>query len=354
MEVAPAIVAAKKYTKAKDPKHEVIRFAPGLVYAQTEHAGVIILCPDVTWEAAADAAQLVAMVKKAGDNATFALDRNTLVITSAAGHGYRLQCIEARSRDKLPSAPEAPRRFVDLDEATFRSLVQVAGLALAGDDDATLAAVRITPSWAASSRGSALAVLWLVDGAGAPLDLVREPLSVDAKFFSGLRGPMSLSATKAFFWLRAGDVTRWAHRLDVPWPDSAVSAENLQQLRHGGDNRLGAAVNVAELRHLFDRALAAADSKADAFRLTWGAHLGVTGGGMKGRFAGSAGIPVDGGGRTFGVAPAVWLRYLDALGACCEGEVYMSIAGTTDPAALWATKPLAFEVFIWPEYIPAE
>ena len=354
MEVAPAIALAKKYSKAKDPKFgDVIRFAPGFVYAQSETAGIIVACPDVAWEAAADAAQLVAMAKKAGDNAVYALDRNTLTITSATGGAYRLQCLDAKVRDKLPSKPEAPRRFADLDAPTFKALVNLAGLALAGDDDPTLAAVRLTPSWAATSRGNGLAVLWLVDAAGAPLDLVREPMCIDSKFFAGLKGPMGLSATKAFFWLQAGDVTRWARRLDVPWPDNAVSTENLTRLRSGGDNRLGVAIQVPELRFLFDRALAAADSKADTFKLTWGPLLGLTGGGQRGRFAGSASVPQDGGGRTFGVAPAVWLRYLDALAACCEGDVYMSIAGVTDPAALWGTKPLAFEVFVWPEYVPA-
>lgn len=352
MDIAPAIQLAKRYAKPRDPKTEVIRFVQGYVIAQTETSGVVIVCPEVTFDCAADAAQLTAMVKKAGDNPTIALDRNTLVITSAKGPVYRLQCVDAKARDKLPAAPEAPRRFVDVDDATFKGLVAVAGLALAGDEDPTLAAVRLTPSWVASSRGNGLAVLWLVDDAGQPLGLVREPLSVDAKFFRGLKGPMGVSATKAFFWLRSGDVLRWARRLDLPWPDDAVGIENLTRLRTGGDNRLAASVGPTDLRYLFDRALAAADSAADTFLLTWGAHLGLTGGGMKGRFAGSAGVSVDGGGRTFGVAPAVWLRYLDALGSVCEGEVYMSIAGPVDPASLWGLKPRAFEVFVWPEFVP--
>lgn len=80
--------------------------------------------------------------------------------------------------------------------------------------------------------------------------------------------------------------------------------------------------------------------------------LALAGGGQRGKFAGAVDVPVDGGGKTFGVAPAVWLRYLDALAACCDEPVCMSIAGPTDPVALWGLAPRALEVFIWPEYIP--
>lgn len=351
MDVAGAIALVKKYTKAKDERFGFIRFATGIVYASTETAGAIVACPDVTWEATVDAVHLLAMVKKAGKTPTFTLERNTLVITGSGGV-YRLQGLDAKASDKLPSPPESPRRFPELDEATFKLLVSVAGLALAGDDDPTLAAVRLSPSWAAASRGNGLAVGWFVDATGASLDIVREPTTIDAKFFAGLRGPMGIGMSKAFFWLQAGDVKRWTRRLEVPWPDASVSGANLNKLRTGGDNRLATAIEAAEVRGLFDRAFAAADSRADAFKLTWNARLNLTGGGRLGKFAGSAAVAVDGGGRAFGVAPAVWLRYLDALSACCTGQVYMSLAGPTDPAALWGLEPRALEVFVWPEYIP--
>lgn len=351
MDVAKAVMLAKKYTKPRDDRYAVIRFEPGVVSAQTEGSGIVIACPDVSWSVAVDAAQLVAMVKKAGDNPAFSVDRNALVLRGSGE--YRLKGLEPKAVEKLPSAPESPRRFVELDEATFRLVVQVAGLALAGDDDPSLGAVRLNPSWAASSRGNGLAIAWLVNPDGSPLGLVREPATVDARFLSGLRGAHGIGMSKAFFWLQAGDVKRWARRLEAPWPDSAVSGENLDKLRNGGANRGATAVDPRAMRTLFDRALAAADSKADTFRFTWGSAFALTGGGQRGRFQGEVPAAVDGGGRTFGVAPAVWLRYLDALAACCDGEVYLSLAGPTDPAALWGLQPRALEVFVWPEYVPA-
>lgn len=351
MDVAAAVLLAKKYTKPRDDKFAFIRFAAGIVYAQTEGAGIVVACPDVAFEASVDGAQLFQMVKKAGAKATFKLERTTLVV-SGEGGDYRLQGLDAKAADKLPSPPETPRRFPELDEAGFKLLVTVAGLALAGDDDVSLASVRITPSWVASSRGNGLAVAWFVDAAGASLDIVREPTTIDAKFFAGLRGPMGIGMSKAFFWLQAGDVKRWTRRLEVPWPDSSVSGDNLTRLRSGGDNRKATAIDASAVRGLFDRAFAAADSRADAYRLAWGPQLALAGGGQRGKFTGAVDVPVDGGGKTFGVAPAVWLRYLDALAACCDEPVYMSIAGPTDPVALWGLVPRALEVFIWPEYIP--
>lgn len=355
MDVAQAIALAKKYTKPRDEQHSFIRFTTGIVYAHTEVSGVIIACPDVTWDACVDGAQLVAMVKKAGAAPAFTLDRNTLIITGPGGT-YRLQGLGAKEADKLPSPPESCRRFVELDEATFKLLVQVAGLALAGDDDPALASVRVTPSWVAASRGNALAIGWFTDAAGASLDIVREPTTLDARFFATLRGPMGVGMSKAFFWLRSGDVSRWTRRLETPWPDSSVSGDNLAKLRSGGEGRLATAISPSETRALFDAAFVAADSKADTFKLVWNDRLKLTGGGIRGKFTGSVDVATDSGrgtaGRVFGVAPSVWLRYLDALAAVCTGPVYMSLAGPTDPAALWGLEPRALEVFIWPEYIP--
>ena len=355
MDVAHAIALAKKYTKPRDERYSFVRFTPGFVHANTEGSGVIVACPDVTWDAAVDAAQLVLMAKKAGTAPTFTVDRSTLVIAGPGGT-YRLQGLDAKAVEKLGSSPESPRRFVELDEDTFKLLAQVAGLALAGDDDPSLSAVRVAPGWAASSRGNALAVGWFTDAAGTSLDIVREPTTLDARFFATLRGPMGLGMSKAFFWLQAGDVKRWTRRLEVPWPDSSVSGDNLAKLRNGGDDRRATTIEPHATRALFDAAFAAADSKADTFKLVWSDRLKLAGGGVRGKFTGEVDVPVDSGrgmaGRVFGVAPSVWLRYLDALAAVCTGPVYMSIAGPTDPAALWGLQPRALEVFIWPEYIP--
>ena len=352
MDVAHAIALAKKYTKPRDERYSFVRFAPGFVRANTEGSGVIVACPDVTWDAAVDAAQLVLVVKKAGTAPTFTVDRSTLVIVGPGG-SYRLQGLDAKAVEKLGSPPESPRHFVELDEAAFKLLVRVAGLALVGDP--SLSTVRVTPGWAASSRGNALAVGWFTDAAGTPLDIVREPTTLDARFFATLRGPMGLAMSKAFFWLSAGDVKRWTRRLEVPWPDSSMSGDNLAKLRNGGDDRRATTIEPNATRALFDAAFAAADSKADAFKLVWSDRLKLTGGGVRGKFVGAVDVPVDSGrgvaGRVFGVAPSVWLRYLDAFVAVCAGPVYMSIAGPTDPAVLWGLQPRAFEVFIWPEYV---
>lgn len=350
MDIADAVALAKRYTTPREDKYAVVRFTPGVVSAQTESSGVVIACPDVTFEAAVDAAQLLPMVKKAGKGLAVRLDRNTLVIVGTGGE-YRLQGVEAKARDKLPTSPDSPRRFVELDAGSLRLIVEVAALARVGEDSA-LGAVRITPSWVATSRGNGLALAWFVDAAGQPMEIVKEPATVDAKFFAGLKGAAGLSMTKAFLWVRMGDVSRWTRRVETAWPDAAVSGESLTRLRSGGDNRASTPIDPRALVGLFDRALAAADSRADAYRLTWDANLSLSGGGLRGRFQGAVPIPVDGGGRAFGVAPATWLAYLEALGACCEGEVYMSLAGPTDPAALWGLQPRALEVFIWPEYIP--
>jgi len=349
VDVIPAVAIAKKYTKPKDDNYSLIRFEPGAITAQTDETGVIVACEAVTFTCAVDAVQLTAMLKKAGTGATMRLDRDQLVITGTGGV-FELRVL--RDGKKLPAPPESPRRFVELDERTFKLLVSVAGLALTSGDDAALSAVRIAPSWAAASRGNALAVGWFVDAAGASLDIVKEPATVSAKFFAGLRGAVGLGMSKAFFWLAQGDIRRWTRRLDVGWPDSAVSGDNLAKLRAGGVDRAVLTLDTSATRALFDRALAAADSNADPYRLTWGEQLALSGGGLTGRFSGAVDAAADGKGKTFGVAPATWLCCLDALLSACDDPVYLSLAGPTDPAALWSLDPRALEVFIWPEYLP--